>query len=56
MAGLSNTENQQMRLRLQDAVVKCSERGLYQSAKWYGMVHSYLHILEGKNGPTYYSR
>ena len=31
--GRSNTE--QVRKLLQEAVVKCSERCLYQSAKWY---------------------
>ncbi|KAI9828842.1 MAG: Anaphase-promoting complex subunit 23 [Phylliscum demangeonii] len=34
MAGLSKAENDELRRALQDAVVKCSERGLYQSAKW----------------------
>ena len=33
--GLTKQETQQLRSALQDAVVKCSERCLYQSAKWY---------------------
>ncbi|EPE05373.1 anaphase-promoting complex subunit 8 [Ophiostoma piceae UAMH 11346] len=32
--GLTKQETQQLRSALQDAVVKCSERCLYQSAKW----------------------
>lgn len=46
-----------LRASLQDAVVKCSERCLYQSAKWYGvpMISSYMHtraiLLTTKPGP-----
>lgn len=32
--GLTKQETQLLRAALQDAVVKCSERCLYQSAKW----------------------
>lgn len=32
---LTEKETKQLRAALQDAVVKCSERCLYQSAKWY---------------------
>jgi len=32
---LTRQETIQLRETLQDAVVKCSERCLYQSAKWY---------------------
>ncbi|KAL8831251.1 MAG: hypothetical protein Q9191_000971 [Dirinaria sp. TL-2023a] len=34
MAGISEEQTAQLRLTLQNAVVKCSERCLYQSAKW----------------------
>ncbi|KAI9781340.1 MAG: Anaphase-promoting complex subunit 23 [Peltula sp. TS41687] len=34
MVGLTGPESEQLRSTLQDAVVKCSERCLYQSAKW----------------------
>ncbi|CAJ2507245.1 Uu.00g084310.m01.CDS01 [Anthostomella pinea] len=33
---LSDREKSQLRSALQEAVVKCSERCLYQSSKWYG--------------------
>lgn len=33
--GLPEAENVKLRELLQDAVVKCSERCLYQAAKWY---------------------
>jgi anaphase-promoting complex subunit 8 len=32
---LNERETGQLRAALQEAVVKCSERCLYQSAKWY---------------------
>jgi anaphase-promoting complex subunit 8 len=32
---LNERETSQLRAALQEAVVKCSERCLYQSAKWY---------------------
>lgn len=34
MPTLSRIDNQQLRVNLQDAVIKCSDRGLYQAAKW----------------------
>ncbi|KAF1809638.1 anaphase-promoting complex subunit CDC23 [Eremomyces bilateralis CBS 781.70] len=34
MASLSEADAAQLQAHLQDAVVSCSERGLYQSAKW----------------------
>ena len=35
MADFSRDRSEQLRRQLQEAVVKCSERCLYQSAKWY---------------------
>jgi len=34
MAALGKANADQLRITLQDAVIKCSERCLYQSAKW----------------------
>ena len=34
MAGMNEQQTAQLRLTLHDAVVRCSERCLYQSAKW----------------------
>lgn len=35
MGTLSQAEEAQLKAQLQDAVVACNERCLYQSAKWY---------------------
>ena len=35
MAAFTKANAEQLRYTLQDAVVKCSDRCLYQSAKWY---------------------
>lgn len=32
---LTKDDIEELRSRLEDAVIKCSERCLYQSAKWY---------------------
>lgn len=37
---LSERETGQLRAALQEAVVKCSERCLYQSSKWYVIILS----------------
>ncbi|MCJ1446658.1 MAG: Anaphase-promoting complex subunit 23 [Stictis urceolatum] len=38
MAGFSRQNAEQLRATLLDATIKCSERCLYQSAKWYGQL------------------
>lgn len=35
MSALSQAEEAQLKAQLQDAVVSCTERCLYNSAKWY---------------------
>lgn len=36
MSALSPADEAQLKAQLQDAVVSCTERCLYNSAKWYG--------------------
>lgn len=44
--GLTERETGQLRAALQEAVVKCSERCLYQSAKWYDLpTTAVIHLL-----------
>ena len=42
---LNERETAQLKAALQEAVVKCSERCLYQSAKWYSCTHSFYILL-----------
>ena len=35
MASFTEDNIKDLRFRLEEAAIKCSERGLYQSAKWY---------------------
>ena len=35
MGSLSQADAAQLKAQLQDAVICCTERGLYQASKWY---------------------
>jgi hypothetical protein len=53
---LNERETGQLRAALQEAVVKCSERCLYQSAKWWAPFSpdprcSYLTFIQGRRAP-----
>lgn len=48
MVGFSDRDRDQLRQMLQDAAVKCSERCLYQSAKWYAQDELILILKKAK--------
>ncbi|KAI9676444.1 MAG: Anaphase-promoting complex subunit 23 [Caeruleum heppii] len=52
MSSLSVQESEQLRTQLQEAVIKCSERCLYQSAKWAAELLSSLPIPTHDNVPS----
>ena len=53
MGSLSKAEEAQLKAQLEDAVISCNERCLYQSAKWYVLeylrmpIHILMRIRQG---------
>lgn len=46
MADIDRQRADQIRESLQDAVVACAERGLYQSAKWSVATHLDINMMK----------